>query len=212
MATTISSAVADAAVHAVAPSASPAARHGALSILNKIGSFPSRFIARMQLIDELLEQDAERQAAALAAALNDPENSQAQRLRPSGLHVAGVTPMPGPWGFFASWYAVGLFIMVRETMIYVAARTELVIRRLSLSTAFRISWFRRDIFVSAVLRRNAGHGRGRSSFSPWTFPRRDIGHSCAFLLCTFSSRIFCCGPLYSCKRLASTLHGSPLEV
>jgi hypothetical protein len=93
--------------------AAPAAAQphiGALGLLRKIITLPSRFAARMRLVDELLEQDAERQAEALTAALNDPQNAELRRAH--ALQRVQYTPMPGPWGFFTSGYAVGLLVMV----------------------------------------------------------------------------------------------------
>jgi hypothetical protein len=71
--------------------------------LGPILSFPSRFIARIRLIDELFNQDPARKW--------DPDSPNAHIMH---LSTSGsiISPFPGPWGFLTSGYALILFVMV----------------------------------------------------------------------------------------------------
>lgn len=113
MATSAPIGLTETAVQVVESATSTPAPLGMFGVLKRVASLPSRFIARVRLIDELLEQNAERQAAEIAAALNGTDMSHAPRLNyPSWF--AGDRPMPGPWGFFTSWYVIGLALTVSQ--------------------------------------------------------------------------------------------------
>lgn len=113
METSAATSLAETSLQAAGPAPSPAASLGTLGVLKRIASLPSRFIERVRLIDELLEQSAERQAAELVASLNETDLAHVRRLRQAGRFYTD-TPMPGPWGFFTSWYMVGLIVVVRS--------------------------------------------------------------------------------------------------
>ena len=78
-------------------------------------SFPSRFIARMRRIDDMLHQDLQRQQFAAASAAAAQTQTGRQRFpttrHPDGLPYEMVA-MPGPLAFVTSGYAVGLLAMV----------------------------------------------------------------------------------------------------
>ncbi|EIN07133.1 hypothetical protein PUNSTDRAFT_53525 [Punctularia strigosozonata HHB-11173 SS5] len=82
--------------------------------MSSVLGYPSRLLARMRMMDELLNQEAERQAAlytaSLEAAANMSMSDQDANISPA---YARPNPqlMPGPWGFLTSWYAIGLFAM-----------------------------------------------------------------------------------------------------
>lgn len=83
--------------------------------LGSLLSLPSRFIARLRKIDDILNQDLENHALAAAAAAQSqgPGNRIQHRGVPENISYELVA-MPGPLAFLTSGYAVGLLAMVRE--------------------------------------------------------------------------------------------------
>jgi hypothetical protein len=91
---------------AVTPSAFANASMSALGIAKQVLSLPGRLYTRIRLIDDLLQQDAEVQAAAIAERyrLANPDVELPMRNR----HLT----MPGPWAFFMSHYAIAVIMLV----------------------------------------------------------------------------------------------------
>lgn len=89
--------------------------HKATTHLKPLFSYASRFVARMRQINEMLTEDAERQAAAYAAAYPSVDGGASEQGRLTNA-ATSYTPMPGPWSFFTSGYAIGLFVMVRAQL------------------------------------------------------------------------------------------------
>jgi hypothetical protein len=73
-------------------------------LVNSLLSLPSRLAARMRMADELLEQDARR--ARLRPGDWDEDTYLTRPPPPT------FAPLPGPWGFLTSGYAIGLIFMV----------------------------------------------------------------------------------------------------
>ncbi|TFY65006.1 hypothetical protein EVG20_g5753 [Dentipellis fragilis] len=88
----------------------PAALSFNISFSVNLGSlmhFPSRLLARMRKLDDmLLNSDLHSNVAD-----NAHEGSLMRRMRPERSTHAGLPLMPGPWSFFASGYAIALFAM-----------------------------------------------------------------------------------------------------
>jgi hypothetical protein len=78
-----------------------------LKLANSLLSLPSRLWSRMRRVDELLDRSArQRLVANLARHEWDGPTYIGQPPPPT------FSPLPGPWGFLTSGYAVGLFVMV----------------------------------------------------------------------------------------------------
>ena len=80
-----------------------------LNLTYKLGSiltFPSRFLAQIRLIDELLNPGAGRNSTGAS----DWDVSNIFSSLPDS--SPRITPFPGPWGFLTSGYALVLFAMV----------------------------------------------------------------------------------------------------
>lgn len=71
-----------------------------LGLPNYLTNFSSKFIARLQRLDELLSQD-------------DPPHPLYAKTSP-GMQTDGFLfqPVPAPWGFVTSGYAIGLLAVV----------------------------------------------------------------------------------------------------
>ncbi|TDL24881.1 hypothetical protein BD410DRAFT_766450 [Rickenella mellea] len=95
-------------VHVVADSLNMANTSYNLTVkLGSLFSFPSRFIARIRKIDDMINQDFEN-ASLTAAAMS---NNRIHRMSPEGNIPYELVAMPGPWAFLTSGYAVGLLAM-----------------------------------------------------------------------------------------------------
>ena len=80
-----------------------------LNLTYKLGSIltlPSRFLAQIRLIDELLNPGAGRNSTSGS----DWDVSNIFSSLPDS--SPRITPFPGPWGFLTSGYALVLFAMV----------------------------------------------------------------------------------------------------
>ncbi len=83
--------------------------------LGSLLSLPSRFIARIRKIDDILSQDLENHAMASAAAAHAQGLSGRMQQRGGAENLPfELVAMPGPLAFLTSGYAVGLLAMVRE--------------------------------------------------------------------------------------------------
>ncbi|TFY73074.1 hypothetical protein EWM64_g10938 [Hericium alpestre] len=79
--------------------------------LGSLMQLPSRILARLRKLDALLDPDAGGRMGAGATG-NVGNGSLMRRIRPDRPPPPpGLTPMPGPWAFFASGYAIALFAM-----------------------------------------------------------------------------------------------------
>ena len=79
---------------------------------------PSRLFARMRRLDDIFGMHSEIDSANSLGASSEG-TSLIRRMR--GEHPpppGGLTPLPGPWAFFASGYAVALFAMVSTAVKY----------------------------------------------------------------------------------------------
>jgi hypothetical protein len=75
-----------------------------LGIQDYISSLSTRFFSRLRRIDELLSQEDSPFRASFYA------NGQAsQKIRGDG---SSFQPLPAPWGFVTSGYAIGLLVVV----------------------------------------------------------------------------------------------------
>lgn len=106
-------------MHEIAPSianlTSPAASSN-VTLTSKMAQYlfrlPSRMIERMRLLDSVFEQN-------LAVSSDDSGLVPAGGLTSAHQRVrdAGLTSLPGPWGFVSSGYFLGLFFMVSTTYL-----------------------------------------------------------------------------------------------
>lgn len=96
-------------VAAINASAPAAAAYNFSINLTSIFSLPSRFMARMHTIDEIIHLDAAQRRS---------EWQQANALEPSTPSPSNFAPLPGPWGFMTSGYLLGLIIMVSSAREY----------------------------------------------------------------------------------------------
>jgi hypothetical protein len=83
----------------------------AFDIAKRVLTFPSRLYARIRLIDELLQENAERQAESIAEQYRLAHPDAPLPVR--GRHLT----MPGPWAFFMSGYAVAVIILVSALLV-----------------------------------------------------------------------------------------------
>jgi hypothetical protein len=87
-------------------------------VLRRIATFPTRFLQRLRLLDQILSEDAERRAAA-------PPPAYSVRTTSNGEGIAETTRqqvqggLPGPWSFFISGYGIGIITMVRVMSVRV---------------------------------------------------------------------------------------------
>lgn len=86
--------------------------------LGSLFAFPSRFLARIRGIDELLNQDTQ-QNTVVNLVRNEWDTGAYTRRSPP---PPAFTPFPGPWGFLTSGYAVGLFAMVNIFQLHALPR------------------------------------------------------------------------------------------
>ncbi|KAI0273512.1 hypothetical protein BC834DRAFT_854155 [Gloeopeniophorella convolvens] len=80
------------------------------STLKFILDMPSRWLARLRWLDELLDREAEA-SHSMSLSLNQGTDESAHLVRMESPSPSAFPHYPGPWSFFASGYAVSLFAM-----------------------------------------------------------------------------------------------------
>jgi hypothetical protein len=85
--------------------------YGIYDWTKRVVTLPSRVFERIHLLEELLQEDPHQQAESMAAAAREGRSDVPFRRSLNRASGAAI-PLPGPWGFFVSRYAVVVVILV----------------------------------------------------------------------------------------------------
>lgn len=80
-----------------------------LSAVSSLFTFPSRLLARIRGIDDIVSEGA---SASLAALDNTTWTEKENAVREAIAASHSIEQFPGPWAFFTSGYMAGLLLMV----------------------------------------------------------------------------------------------------
>lgn len=84
-----------------------------LKVAARVLGFPSRVLARIRRLDDILNGDSAAQPGVYNARYARTQGTRRGEDPSIGLDME---PVPGPLGFLTSWYFFGLFVMVSEVI------------------------------------------------------------------------------------------------